>query len=226
MSDQLVSLVQWAGLIGFLASVSVGVADAVMIGSGEKRRSFSFFAVMANISQRRIHIGTIAGILIPVSALGFLNVLANLWPAGVWFALPPILLFLLFDTAGAGFHVLIGVIGTLYRHKKIHADDANIMAVLNDLEKTYVGFVSGMGKIIFPGMIIASIWFSVIVGLGMTAFSPWAALWSPAAVLLIARECHRFLPSTIAGYIAPANVHIAFAPLFLISMATLNARVS
>jgi len=76
------------------------------------------------------------------------------------------------------------------------------------------GFVIG-------SILAASIWFTVVVALGRTAFPTWMAAINPVTATLAWLVIKRILPKSVSAYTEGAGFNIAYLAFFIFTTVTL-----
>jgi len=219
-----------SGVLAILGALVYAFADTLLLAGKANlneypnllpyRKLLSGMERMVVIPAKRLMWGGLLGVFAtPLKLAGFWLVYQGLASAGVGFALPPVLLFLSSAVVGAFVHgsfIYLGeyvqalnqvgvesrlvIVEMLARHRRI-------MII------TY-GFLMGC-------ILIASVWFSVMVAAGWTAFPNWMAAVNPVTTLILWMLVKRVLPQRFVDATEGAGFNIAYLMFFSLVTATL-----
>jgi uncharacterized protein DUF6796 len=230
MNAEMLTAIRITGLIAILGALVYAVADVLLLAAKANladypnllphARLLSDAEKMVVLPWWRLAWGGLLGVFAtPLILAGIWQVYQGMHLAGDGLSLPPALLMVCASVVGAFVHgsfIYLGeyvqalnqldaasqpvLVGMFTRHKRI-------MIV------TY-GFLLGC-------ILVASIWFSVLVGLGRTLFPLWMAAVNPVTALIAWMLVKRFLPRKVVDWTEGAGFNIAYLIFFAFTTATL-----
>lgn len=184
------------------------------------RRRVFLFNVLNQLGTRRLAWGALIGVLAtPLVLTGVWLMYQGLRPAGVWFALPPVLLF--------GYAMIIGayVHGSFYHlGETVHAlaaveasDKPHLLQALARQQKA----IMVVYAVLLACFFAASGWLAVSIGFGATLFPRWMALVNPVTLTMLWFGIKRILPKHVHNVTQGAGFNIASIAFFILTTITL-----
>lgn len=225
------SVVHAAGLVGALVSVTVGVADVLLLVSVDQGKRDAggppSLAVMATVPRwRLLSGGALGAAALPFMTVGVWHLYRGLAPAGPWLAIPPAVLLAYFFCLGAAAHFSFPFVGAVLRALEATPDGASeTRAALEAVRREQLALFMTVGAIDVVVFAAGSLWFSIAVLLGHTLYPPWFGFLNPFALVVALLFSYRVLPSRVSRILTAACVHVVFAPLLLVSTVLLWNRV-
>lgn len=222
--------VQFAGLLAIVGALLYAVGDvlllAVKVDLADYPRLQPHIKLLSGMekmvalpSQRLVRGGLLGVFVAPLLLAGYWQVYQGLLPAGVGWALPPIVLFVCALVVGAFVHGSFIYLGEYV--KALDRLDADHQPLLLEMiarhRKVMVityGFLSAC-------LLLASIWYLILVATGRTSFPQWMALVNPVTAFIAWTLVKRILPSRIRDWTEGAGFNIAFMIFFVCTTWTL-----
>jgi hypothetical protein len=178
---------------------------------------------MAGLPWWRLSWGGLLGVFsTPLLLVGFWQVYQGLLPAGIWLALPPALLFSWASIVGAFVHGSFIYLGEYVQAlDRVDTDSQPVLVEMLQRHRKIMVLTYGF---LFACIIIASIWFSVLVALGQTAFPLWMAAVNPLTAFLFWLLLKKILPARLTAATEGAGFNIAYLIFFVLTtLALLSA---
>lgn len=210
------------GLLAILGSLGVAVGDMFLLGNPVSGKRFAELRIenLLHVTSRNMFIGHTLGVLVvPLIFFGVFQVYRALEPAGIAYALPPVLAMAYMLVVGAAAHACFAHLGGAMQFKERSESTEDSAAV--ELVKQHQRLLYPLFGAFIATLIFSSLWFAVVVWTQPTAYPRWVALFNPFFLFVGLGALERFLPAPIGGYIRPANGNISFAVFFVISTAVL-----
>lgn len=171
---------------------------------------------MVGLSWWRIAWGGLLGVFAtPLIVAGFWQVYQGLLPAGAGFALPPFVLFAWASIVGAFVHGSFIYLGEYVQ--ALNRLERASQAVLLEMLARHRKIMTVTYGFLFACIIIGSVWFSVLVAVGGTAFPRWMAAVNPVTALLAWMLLKRILPIRVRDYTEGAGFNIAYLIFFALT---------
>lgn len=175
---------------------------------------------MAGLPWGRMAQGGLLGVFAaPLLLAGNWQVYTGLAPAGLAAALPPAILLVWSGVVGAFGHGSF-----IYMGEYVQALDQ----VDNGSQPVLLGMYSRLRKLMVPTFaflmganIIASLWYTVLVAMGETAFPRWMAAVNPLTAFLAWVVIKKVLPRRVVDATEGAGFNIAYLIFYLFTTITL-----
>lgn len=230
MDADLLWAVRICGMAAILGAVLYSIGDALLLAEKFNAQAYprlqahlkllSGMERMAGLPWRRMAWGGMLGVFAaPLLLAGNWQVYAGLSPAGLAAALPPAILLVWSGVVGAFVHGSFIFMGETVQ---------GINQVDDSAQPVLVGMYSRLSKIMVPAYafllacnIIASLWYSVVVAMGGTAFPRWMAAVNPLSAFLAWLVIKRVLPRRILDATEGAGFNIAYLIFYLFTTITL-----
>ncbi len=155
----------------------------------------------------------------PLVLVGFWQVYRGLLPAGLGLALPPFILFAWASIVGTFVHGSFIYLGEYVQ--ALNRLDADSQPALLEMFARHRKIMTITYGFLFACIIIASVWYSILVGIGRTGFPQWMAVVNPVTALLFWMLLKRVLPSRLTDYTEGAGFNIAYLIFFSFTTLTL-----
>ncbi len=223
------TLVHLTGLLAILGVLCYAIGDVLMLAMKANIADYpnlqphlkllSGTEHMVALPWWRLAGGGLIGVLItPVLVAGLWHLYYGLAPAGDGSAWPPVLLF------AVGFILAPFVHGSfIYLSEYVEALNRvspEARAVILGMFKRHKQVLAVSYGLLALSILIASIWFSVVVGLGGTRFPQWLAAVNPITALVLWLVIRRLLPR-LTAHVEGAGFNIAFLMFFALTTITL-----
>ena len=206
------------GILAILGSLGVAAGDAFLLGTPVSGKTFRErrLETLLHVSPRKMLIGHTLGVLVlPVVFFGVYQVYRGLEPAGLAYALPPVLILGYGLVVGAAAHACFAFLGgAMHFHEKVGENGAEAAEALVAAHKRLLYPLFGA---FLAALIIGSFWFSYVVWSQPTLYPRWIAFTNPFVLIIVFSLLESQLPSPLGGYIRPANANISFAVFFALS---------
>lgn len=184
------------------------------------RRRVFLFNVLNQLGTRRLMLGALVGVLAtPLVLVGMWMMYQGLQPAGVWLALPPVLLFGYAMIIGAYVHGSFYHLGeTVHALAAVQASDR--LPILHGLGRQQTS-VTVVYAVLLVCFLLASAWLAVSIGFGATLFPRWMAFVNPVTLTLLWFGLRRLLPKRVHEITQGAGFNIASIAFFVLATVTL-----
>jgi hypothetical protein len=200
--------------IGLLGTTALLIADVVLVYTPLPAKELDVFTAAHGKSARRLVWGSLLGVFsIPLVIAGFGFIYVKLEPAGPWLALPPVLLGACAYVVGAAFHGAIPFFVAAIQANP--APEARRAPPLSTMWAVFRALQVGL----FAGVAASSIWLTVSVLSGQSAYPRWAAALSPAVTGTVLRVLTRVSPPSVVGVLFPATNNLTMLIFLVVSMA-------
>ena len=210
------------GTLAIVGSLGVALGDMFLLGnpvSGKRFRELRLDALL-RVTPRNMFIGHTLGVLvIPLLFFGIVQVYRALEPAGIAFALPPVMAMTYMLVVGAAAHACFAHLGGAMQFKE--RTESGLDSAAAELVKHHQRLLYPLFGAFLMMLIFSSLWFAIVVLTQQTAYPKWIALANPFFLFIALGLLGSFLPAPVGGYISPANGNISFAVFFGISTAVL-----
>ena len=223
-----------AGLAGVIGSLIYAVGDVFLLAGHvgpsqdsrplridterfpEFKRRVPLFETLAKLSSRRLAWGGLLGVFAaPLNLAGIWQVAEALKPAGLWSALPPVLLFAYATVIGSFIHGSFTHIGETL-HAIADAPEAGRATLMQTLARQHRVVVTAY-SVLFICSIIGSFWFASAVISGKTAYPLVMATINPVTATLAWLLLKKVLPDFVGRYTEGAGFNIAQMVFFAAS---------
>jgi len=211
------------GIIAIVGSLGVAIGDVFLLGNPVSGRQFRAQKLenLVHVSPKNRLIGHVVGVLmVPFAMFGVFQVYRGLQPAGQFYALAPTLIMVYSLVMGASGHACFAFLGGAFQLQKQFGDDTN--ADVDELVKQHRRLLNPIFGAFLVSLIVASIWFSIVIWTQPTQFPMWIGFTNPFVLLVILGVAENFLPAPVGGYVRPANGNISLALFFVLTTITLS----
>jgi hypothetical protein len=224
------TLVNVAGLLGILGALIYAVGDVLLLAVKANladypnlqphQKLLSDAEKMVVLPWWRLMWGGLLGVFAtPLVLAGFWHVYTGLQVAGPGRALPPALMFVCASVVGAFVHGSFIYLGEYVQAlNQLKPESQPVLAGMLARHRRIMIITYGF---LFACILIASIWFSVLVAIGRTSFPVWMAGVNPVTTLIAWLIVKRVLPRQITAYTEGAGFNIAYLAFFALTTATL-----
>lgn len=230
MSADTLLMIHIAGLLAIIGALLYAMGDmqllAVKVNLADYPRLqphaklLSGMEKMVALPPQRLLKGGLLGVFAaPLLLAGYWQVYQGLLPAGGLWALPPLILFVCGSVVGAFVHGSFIYLGEYVR--ALNSLDAESQAPLLEMIARHRKIMVVTYGFLFASMLIASIWYSILVATGRTHFPQWMAAINPVTAFLAWIVVKRILPSRIVDLTEGAGFNIAFVVFFVFTTVTL-----
>jgi len=201
-----------------LLAVKIDLADYPRLQPHAKL--LSGMEKMVALSSRRLVRGGLLGVFAaPLLLAGYWQVYQGLLPAGTGWALPPIVLFVCASVVGAFVHGSFIYLGEYVQ--ALNRLESETQPLLLEMIARHRRIMVITYAFLFACIIIASLWYSILVATGPTYFPQWMAAINPVTVLLLWMLVKRILPIRVRDYTEGAGFNIAYLIFFVMTTITL-----
>jgi hypothetical protein len=215
--------VQFAGLLAIVGALLYAVGDVLLLAVKVDLADYprlqahakllSGMEKMAALPSRRLLTGGLLGVFSASLLLaGYWQVYQGLLPAGMGWALPPLVLFVCSTVVGAFLHGSFIYLGE-YVQALNRLEGEHQQPLLEMIARHRKIMVITYG-FLMACILIASIWYSILVATGRTLFPQWMALVNPVTAFLAWALVKRILPSRIRDLTEGAGFNIAYVIFF------------
>ena len=230
MSIDILNAVRVTGLLAIVGALIYAVGDVLLLAGKANIADYpnlqphakllSDAEKMVALSWRRLAWGGLLGVFAtPLVVAGFWQVYQGLRPAGAAGALPPVVLFACASIVGAFVHGSFIYLGEYVQAlNQVSADAQPVIVGMLARHKRSLVITYGF---LLTAIVIASIWFSVLVASGQTRFPTWMAAVNPVLALLAWLIIKKILPKRITAYTEGAGFNIAYLIFFALTTVTL-----
>jgi len=224
MYIEITSLLPISGVLAALGALVYAIGDVLLLSSNANladypqlqpyARLLSGAEKMVVLPWRRLIWGGLLGVFATLLVLpGFWLVFQGLIPAGLWLALPPVLLFVCASVVGAFVHGSFIYLGEYVQAlNQVSAEAQPMVARMFSHHRTIMAITYGFVAVC---ILVASIWYSALVALGKTAFPAWMAAINPITVILAWLLLKRILPARVRYYTEGAGFNIGYLVFFV-----------
>lgn len=175
---------------------------------------------MARLPRWRLVWGGLLGVFAaPLTLAGIWQLYQGLQPAGLWLALPPILLFAYATVIGPFIHGSFIHLGATVQTLNALQEQERPLLVEELIQQQRILLIAY--GVLFVCLILASLWFSAAVGWGQTRFPRWMVAVNPLTITLAWLASKKLLPPRLADYTEGAGFNIAYIIFFGLTTATL-----
>lgn len=183
-------------------------------------KALSGAETMVGLPSWRLLWGGLLGVFAtPFILAGFAQVFVGLSAAGLGAAMPPAILFACAAIVGAFVHGSFIYLGEYVQAlDKVSTDSQPVIMAMFMRHRTIMIVTYGF---LFACVLVASIWFSVVVALGRTVFPIWMAAVNPVTMFMLWLVVKRILPKGIAAHTEGAGFNIAYLLFFSFTTLTL-----
>lgn len=164
--------------------------------------------------------GLLGVFMTPLVFAGFVQIFIGLAPSGLFAALIPALLFGCATMIGAFVHGSFIYLGE-YVQALNKVSDAS-QPVLIEMFMRHRKIMMITYGFLLTCIVIASIWFSVVVAQGQTAFPVWMAAVNPVTMMFVWLALKKVLPKVLVENTEGAGFNIAYLFFFLCTTITLT----
>lgn len=230
MTTDTLFAIQITGLCAIIGALIYAVGDVLLLAAKADLADYPNLQLhakllsgaekMVGLSWSRLARGGLLGVFAtPLLLAGFWQVYQGLLPSGLWLALPPVILFGWASVVGTFVHGSFIYLGEYVQ--ALNRLESTSQAVLLEMLARHRQIMKITYGFLFVCIIIASIWFSVLVAAGGTAFPLWMAAINPVTALLFWMLFKRILPIKVRDYTEGAGFNIAYLIFFALTTITL-----
>jgi hypothetical protein len=224
MDNEIAIFLRASGLLAILGAFVYATGDVLLLASKASladylnlqpyARLLSGAEKMVVLPWRRLIWGGLLGVFATLLVLpGFWLVYQALSPAGLELALPPALFFIAASVIGAFVHGSFIYLGEYVQAlNQIGAESQPVVAKLLSHHRTIMTITYGF---VAACVLLASLWYSVLVALGKTLLPAWMAAINPIIVILAWLLLKRILPARIRDYTEGAGFNIGYLIFFI-----------
>ena len=207
--------IRWGGIVALLCAAIVFVSDMGLMGLPVSGAALSELGLdaLALRSPTTLYWSAFGAIAILGLSAGSLMLWESCKHLSPWISLPPVLLITLFWWLGCTVHFSYGFIGDALQVQAPLTGKENL-ALQTHIDNVTAYLFLPLWGIALLLLLIGSVWFAVIVGLGWTRLPRWYALFSPFFPIAAAYFLTTFLPAPVGGYVFPAFVHVG-TPVYI-----------
>jgi hypothetical protein len=219
-----------SGMLAILGALIYAIGDVLLLASKASLADYpnlqpyakllSGAEKMVALPWSRLIWGGLLGVFATLLVLpGFWLVYQGLLPAGLWWALPPALFFVSASVIGAFVHGSFIYLGEYVQAlNQVSAESQDVITRMFSHHRTIMAITYG-----FVGVcvLIASVWYSILVALGKTAFPAWMAVINPITVVLAWLVLKRILPGRVKEYTEGAGFNIGYLVFFVVITAAM-----
>lgn len=210
-----------AALLGIVGALGCALSDVILLGvptSGSQHKQ-NRFAPMLSMSQRRMLIGTVLGVIsLPLTIAGLFQVHAMLAPAGPWLALPPVLLLGWMLAIGSASHGTWGFVRRALqaRQRLVSAGEepAELAAMNGDFRRYWSVIQTASGVLFMAG----GLWLAAAILIGPTLYPLWILLFHPVLLMVLGMMLATALPAPLGGYVLPSIFNLGWAIFLAMSL--------
>jgi len=230
LSAEMLLAIRLAGLIAILGALVYAVGDTLLLAAKANladypklephRKLLSGMERMVVIPPRRLMWGGLLGVFATLAMLvGFWLVYQGLASAGVGLALPPVLLFAGASVVGAFGHGSFIYLGEYVQ--ALNRVQVESQPVLLEMLARHRKIMIIIYAFLLISILSASIWFSVVVAGGKSAFPTWMAAANPVVAFFAWMVIKRLLPKRLVDATEGAGFNIAYLVFFILVTAAL-----
>jgi len=224
MNMDMAPILRISGLLAIVGALVYAIGDVLLLASKVNPADYPSLQAytkllsgaekMVILPWRRLIWGGLLGVFATLLVLqGFWLVFQGLLPAGLWLALPPVLLFISASVIGAFVHGSFIYLGEYVQAlDQVSAESQPVVARMLGHHRTIMVITYG---IVAACAVLASLWYSAVVLLGRTAFPAWMAAINPITVVLAWLLLKRILPSRVREYTEGAGFNIGYLVFFV-----------
>ena len=222
--------IQIAGLCAIIGSLIYAVGDVLLLAAKADPADYPNLQLHAKLLSdtekmvvlpwSRLAWGGLLGVFAtPLLLAGFWQVYQGLLPSGLWLALPPLILFGWASVVGAFVHGSFIYLGEYVQAlNRLQSDSQPVLLEMLRRHRKIMLITYGF---LFACIIIASLWYSILVATGRTYFPQWMAAINPVTVLLLWMLVKRILPVRVRDLTEGAGFNIAYLIFFVLTTITL-----
>jgi len=234
MLTNTVSIIWISGLLAIFGALIYAVGDVFLLADKVNpadypnlqahAKTLSGSERMVALSWRRLLGGGLLGVFAtPLVLAGFWQVYQGLLPAGIGLALPPALLFGCSSIVGVFVHGSFIYMGEYVQ--ALNKLEPGSQPVVVDMFLRHRKIMTITYAFLLSCVLIGSIWFSVLVALGHTAFPRWMAVVNPVTAFLFWAGLKKVLPASVSELTEGAGFNIAYLLFFILTTAGLASAL-
>ena len=216
------------GLFGILGAVIYAVGDVLLLAGKAKLEDhpklqphikiLSGAEKMAELPHPRLIWGGLLGVFAtPLVLVGFMQILISS-RVGDELMFPPFLLFALATIVGAFVHGSFIYLGEYVQALDKVGNDSQF--VITEMLKHHRAIMIVTYGFLLTCILVASIWFSILVGMDRTYYPVWMAAFNPVTLFAIWMFIKRFLPRFVKDWTEGAGFNIAYLLFFTLTTIT------
>jgi hypothetical protein len=218
------------GLLAIFGVIIYAIGDVLMLQGNVRIEDYpklqahtkllSGTEKMVALPAWRLPWGGLLGVFAtPFVLAGFAQIFMGLSPAGLAAALPPVILFTCASIVGAFVHGSFIYLGEYVQALNKVSDDSQPVIIEMIVRHRTIMIITY--AFLLGCILVASLWFSVVVGMGHTAFPVWMAAVNPLTAFMVWLAAKKVLPKTVVENTEGAGFNIAFLLFFILSTFTL-----
>lgn len=223
-------LITLCGILVIIGIVLYAIGDVLMLAGKTKIEEYPKLQAhvkllsgterMVALPEWRLIWGGLLGVFAtPLALAGFVQIFVGLAPAGLGAALPPVILLSCASIVGAFVHGSFIYLGEYVQALNKVSDDSQ--HVIIDMFKRHRKIMIVTYAFLLGSLLIASVWFSVVVAMGGTAFPQWMAAVNPVTAFMLWLGIKKVSPKVVAENTEGAGFNIAYLIFFAFSTITL-----
>jgi hypothetical protein len=230
MNAEVLLAVQIIGLCAIAGALIYAVGDVLLLAGKASLEDYpnlqphakplSGMERLVGLSWQRMTWGGLLGVFAtPLIVAGFWQVYQGMLPAGLGLALPPLVLFGWASMVGAFVHGSFIYLGEYVQ--ALNRLDPDSQPTVLEMIARHRKIMTITYAFLFGCIIIASIWFSILVAFGESHFPRWMALVNPVTAFLVWMVVKRVLPRQLTDQTEGAGFNIAYLIFFCLTTWTL-----
>jgi len=229
-----VTFLRLAGLLAIAGALAYAVGDVFLLAGQANLADYprlqphakllSDAEKMVALPWWRLAWGGLLGVFAtPLVLAGFWSVYQGLMPAGTAQALPPYVLF-------ACATIVATIVGAFVHGSFIYLGEyvQALNTVSDDSQPVIAGMLARHRRILIITygflllcILVASVWFAVVVASGRTRFPRWMAFANPIVTFIAWMLVKRLLPRRLSQHTEGAGFNIAYLAFFALTTAAL-----
>lgn len=211
------------GSLGMLGAILYAIGDVFLLAGKVKLEDYpklqpyakllSGAERMVGLPHWRLRWGGLLGVFAtPLVLMGFLLVWASTRES-MYLMFPPFILFSLATLVAPFVHGSFIYLGEYVQ--ALNKVDYDSQPVIVEMLERHRKIMSVSYAFLFVCILIASIWFSVLVGMGRTDFPTWMAAVNPVTLLIAWMLIKRVMPRFVQDWTEGAGFNIAYLLFFI-----------
>lgn len=228
------ALIRISGIAAILGTLLYAVSDVLLVGATADLADhpglqphaalLGKMVKLVAVPKWRLMWGGLLGIFAaPLTVAGFWQMYRGLSPSGPVGALPPLLLFAWAQIVSPflhGSHIYLGEY--VQALDTLGPESQMVIAAMVERHNRILAVTLGC---MLGCVAIASVWYSVLVFKGRTAFPRWLAAFNPLTVFILWSLLSKLLPAAMRTATSGAGMNFAFLVFFALNTLTLWRQV-
>ncbi len=223
-------LISVCGILSIFGAIIYAVGDVFLLAGKARIEDYpklkahakllSDAEKMVALPTWRLLWGGLLGVFAtPLILAAFAQIFVGLSPAGLAAALPPVILFGCASIVGAFVHGSFIYLGEYVQALNKVSDDSQ--PVIIDMFMRHRKVLIVTYGFLLTCIIFASLWYSVVVAMGNTAFPQWMAAVNPITMFMVWLVIKKISPKVIVENTEGAGFNIAYLLFFIFTTTTL-----